>query len=205
MFMMENFGFSIELLVLIVISILLYTIVNNDLAYSHENMVYVKSTIDNRDYYVKDKEDKQQAANNLSMIRHKLLKLIKYFKQNYPDDERVHRIFRKFKYNNIIENFPSPNNTLTSYSINKGDKMVFCLRQRNEHNSLVDMNTLLFVSLHELAHVMTISIGHEQEFWDNFKFLLKHAIKTGLYKYEPYHHKSQKYCGTDITDTPYKH
>ena len=35
-----------------------------------------------------------------------------------------------------------------------------------------------FVALHELSHVMTVSVGHTQEFWENFKFLLKEAVDT---------------------------
>ena len=66
------------------------------------------------------------------------------------------------------------------------------------------MNTITFVALHELAHVMTVSIGHTQEFWDNFKFLLKFAIAEGFYNYHPYHQQPMKYCGTMITDTPHK-
>ena len=38
--------------------------------------------------------------------------------------------------------------------------------------TLEDENTLLFVSLHEVAHIMTKSIGHTKEFWDNFTFYI---------------------------------
>jgi len=81
---------------------------------------------------------------------------------------------------------------------------VFCIRERDENNKLVDLNTITFVALHELAHVMTVSIGHTKEFWDNFAFLLEFAVKKGYYKYHPYHKKPVKYCATMITDTPYK-
>ena len=40
---------------------------------------------------------------------------------------------------------------------------------------MFDENTLTFVALHELSHVMTVSVGHKQEFWDNFKFILKES------------------------------
>ena len=32
---------------------------------------------------------------------------------------------------------------------------------------LVDKNLLLFVALHELSHIMTVSLNHTEEFWDN--------------------------------------
>ena len=61
----------------------------------------------------------------------------------------------------------------------------------------------MFVATHELAHVATKSIGHTEEFWNNFKFLLKEADKINVYKPEDYKKNSRRYCGTDIVDNPY--
>ena len=36
---------------------------------------------------------------------------------------------------------------------------------------------MTFVGIHELGHVMSKTIGHNDEFWSNFKFLLKEAKK----------------------------
>ena len=68
---------------------------------------------------------------------------------------------------------------------------------------MIDENTLTFVAIHELAHVMSKSIGHKTEFWENFKFLLKDAVKMGLYKAVDYKKKPKEYCGMTITDNPY--
>jgi len=68
---------------------------------------------------------------------------------------------------------------------------------------LIDENTLTFVAIHELAHVMTESVGHKTEFWQNFKFLLKNAVNIKLYTPIDYKKKNQKYCGMTITDNPY--
>ena len=62
----------------------------------------------------------------------------------------------------------------------------------------------MFVALHELAHVMTKSVGHTEEFWSNFRYLLKNSIKLGIYKYQDFRKKPVKYCGITITDTPYQ-
>ena len=35
----------------------------------------------------------------------------------------------------------------------------------------------MFVIIHELSHIMSKSIGHNSEFYDNFKFLLKEAVE----------------------------
>ena len=68
---------------------------------------------------------------------------------------------------------------------------------------MIDENTLTFVAIHELGHVMTESIGHKKEFWENFKFLLKNAVTMGLYKPVDYKKKPKDYCGMTITDNPY--
>ena len=67
---------------------------------------------------------------------------------------------------------------------------------------MVDSNTLTFVALHELAHIMTVSIGHTDEFWDNFKYLLEYAIKIKVYQRQNFRQHPVKYCGTKITDSP---
>ena len=81
--------------------------------------------------------------------------------------------------------------------------MIF-LRSKDKDQKLIDINTLTFVALHELAHVMTKSVGHTEEFWDNFSYLLKNSIKIGIYKYQNFKKKPVKYCGIKITDTPYQ-
>ena len=70
-------------------------------------------------------------------------------------------------------------------------------------NELIDENTLTFVALHELAHIMSKTIGHNTEFWNNFKFLLEHAVKIGIYDPIDYKKKPKKYCGMTISDNPY--
>ena len=54
-----------------------------------------------------------------------------------------------------------------------------------------------------MAHVMTKSIGHTKEFWNNFRFLLRVAVKNNIYKYQNFNLKPERYCGMEITDSPY--
>ena len=68
--------------------------------------------------------------------------------------------------------------------------------------SLVDINTMMFVAIHELAHIMTKSVGHTPEFWDNMRFLLEEAIKINIYKKQDFSRNPVEYCGTQITDSP---
>jgi len=97
----------------------------------------------------------------------------------------------------------TPDSKYTSYSVNKGEKVVMCIRGKND-DTLVKENIMTFVAIHELGHLMTKSIGHEPEFWNNMRLLLKIAIDNGLYKNVDFNAKPEPYCGIKISDTPLK-
>jgi hypothetical protein len=191
-----DINYLICLLIIFAFGLLGYT------HYEHltNDVSYVKSSVDNNEYLVRNLQDKEEAANMLAKIRIKLQKLCKAMKQKYPNDESVNRMIERFNPDNITE--AGKNNQYTSYSVNKGEKIVFCIRQKNESESLVDENTMTFVSIHELGHIMTKSVGHTPEFWDNFKKLLKIAIEEGLYTKENYASNPKEYCGIKVSDSP---
>ena len=64
------------------------------------------------------------------------------------------------------------------------------------------MNTILFVAIHELAHIMSESKGHTTEFWNNMNYLLKAAINLGIYQEVDYKQNPINYCGMEINNTP---
>lgn len=166
---------------------------------------YVKAK-DGAEYLVRNLPDKRQAANKLAMIKSNLDTIVNYLKENknledyYSKKNEIELLISNYNPDSLSES--SPGNKFTSYSINKGKKIVYCLRSKDGANKLVDDNTILFVAIHELAHVMTKETGHVPPFWDNMKFLLKVAIKLGIYDYVDYSSNNQEYCGTQITDTP---
>ena len=86
---------------------------------------------------------------------------------------------------------------------NKGEKTVYCLRSRDDKNKIVELNTMMFVALHELAHTMTKSIGHTKEFWDNMRFILEQGERIGVYRPIDYSKNHEEYCGMTINSTPY--
>ena len=53
--------------------------------------------------------------------------------------------------------------------------MALCLRHKKGDHPFHDYNTLQFVMIHEIAHIASISEGHNQEFINNFRFLLRQA------------------------------
>ena len=82
--------------------------------------------------------------------------------------------------------------------------MAFCVtKQKGNDEDLIDENTLLFVAIHELAHVANKTVGHDASFWQNFKFLLVNAKEIGIYIPEDYKKKQVNYCGMQISDNPY--
>ena len=110
--------------------------------------------------------DKDKAADLLATLNFKFKKLISILdeslnKPNNYDDKRKEDIKRlKGNYNENYISESSPGNKHTSYSINKGEKIVFCLRAKDGSDKLVDINTITFVGIHELGHLMTKEIGH---------------------------------------------
>uniref|UniRef100_A0A6C0EI97 WLM domain-containing protein n=1 Tax=viral metagenome TaxID=1070528 RepID=A0A6C0EI97_9ZZZZ len=185
---------NIVIITIIIISLYIYY------ESKYSDLEYVKSTIDNEMYLVRNRPDKQKASNILAKIKKKLTELVKTLEITEGNKEKVQRLIQKYNPRRISESFSGSNTT--SYSINKGEKIVFCIRTKDSDEKLIKFNTIMFVAIHELAHVMTLSIGHTDEFWDNMKYLLKHAIKHGIYKKQDFRKKPEKYCGTTITDSP---
>ena len=159
---------------------------------------YVKSSVDDNQYIVQNKKDKQRAANTLARLNKKIRALIAHVNQKYPDRDGVSRLADNYDPNNISEGTEDSN--YTSYSVNKGEKIVFCLRQRDDKNEddFVNENVLMYVATHELSHLMTKEIGHTKSFWDNFKFLLQEAVRIDLYKKVDYAKSPVRYCGLRI-------
>ena len=164
------------------------------------NIMYVKSELNGKSYLVRNLPDKQMASNMLSQLSMQMEKFSIHY-ANEHKSSKTKRLVSRFKPDNVSES--TDTSKFTSYNINKGQKIVFCIRQKDT-NEIIDFNTLFFVALHELTHIITKSVGHQADFWNNFKDVLQFAIKHKYYTYVPYHDTPKKYCGIMITDTPYK-
>ena len=165
------------------------------------NLKCIISSVDGNKYCVRDRGMLNEAADLLARVTQKMKELVAYMKEKYPGDPDVERLVKGFNPKKISETLPT--SELTAYSENKGEKLAFCLNKTKNGNTLIDMNTLIFVAIHELAHIMTKSIGHKQEFWKNFKFLLENAKEAKIYTPVDYKSNPQSYCGMTITDNPY--
>jgi len=175
------------------------------LAYSYmsgpKNNTLIKAS-DGRSYKVQDLPDKDEAAEKMASIREKLSRLVEHFKDpSYNQDPPYQRLVSHFNPDVLEENDIGADTT--SYSENKGEKVVVCLRDKTKAPyPFVDDNTVMFVLIHEMAHLMTASLGHTPEFWTNFRKLLHDAIQLGLYIPTNYAKNPVKYCGMTITDSP---
>lgn len=163
---------------------------------------YVKSK-NKENFIVRNLPDKQKAADLLDDISNDLKTIVQHLNNNKSSFKEhsscIELINKRFNAANLSEG--NLDFKYTTYTINKGEKMVFCLRQRNSEE-LHRRNLILFVAIHELAHIASHSIDHTDEFHKNNKFLLQEAIKIGVYKPEKFNTRPVNYCGTDITHEP---
>jgi len=159
------------------------------------------SSKDGNRYCVRESEKMELAANLLADVTQKMKDIVEYLKKTHPNDPRTKRLVEGFNPKKISETLPT--SELTAYSENKGEKLAFCLNTTKNGSKLIDINTLTFVALHELSHIATESVGHKQEFWQNFKWILENAKEAGIYSPVDYKKYPEKYCGMDINDNPY--
>lgn len=164
--------------------------------------VKVRSQVDGQEYRVRDLPDKQYAADMLATLRLNLGKLTDALAQTFPNKPQVQRLVQNFRAEPSRFYESTPDSEHTSYSVNKGESVHFCLRQRDSSERLVDQNVMMFVALHEMAHMLTKSVGHEPEFWNNFGWLLREAESRNLYKPTDFKSQPATYCGVQITDSP---
>ena len=184
---------------IIFIFITLYFIYNN--LYKYDNLVKIKSPVDNDYYWVIDKNDKLKAANTLANIKINMKKLVSYLQQNqneFPENmSYIKDLIKRTKTINIMET--PQDEKYTSYTVNKGERVNMCIRSKIIEN-IHDMNTLMYVAIHEFSHVACPEYGHTPLFKKIFKFLLERSIEINIYKAVDYRVNQQSYCGMIINE-----
>lgn len=165
--------------------------------------VKVTSKVDGQTYSVRDMPDKQEAADLMAKVRIKMNKLKLHVESSFPDKPQVKQLSANFEANPSRIYESTPEAEFTSYSVNKGESVYFCLREREGNNeALVDEDIVTFVAIHEMGHMITKSIGHGPDFWNNFAWLLQEAERIGIYKHRDFRAHPVSYCGMKITDQP---
>ena len=165
------------------------------------NLKCIISGVDGNKYCVRERARLEESADMLAKITQKMKKIVSVLGDKYPDRPNVKLLVTRFKPEKVSETLPT--SEFTAYSENKGEKLAFCLNTTKKGSKLIDENTLTFVALHELSHIATESIGHKDEFWDNFRFLIKEASDLKIYTPIDYKKDPKNYCGMKISDSPY--
>jgi len=165
---------------------------------------YRNAKLNNISYGIQETFNRSQdALELLAKLHSEMQNFVNDLKNKYPSDKRVLRLVKGFK-NTDIEESPDDDESTTSFTIDKGKMMSICLRQKNKDKTFHDYNTLQFVIIHELAHITSVSEGHNDEFIKNFKWLLQEAKALGYYEPFDYSKNNIMYCGTvNITNNPF--
>ena len=111
-----------------------------------------------------------------------------YYSHDHPILEEIRSNFKKI--NPEYAKIPLREGD-SAYAENKS-MITMCLKDPDS-GLYYDMNTLHYVALHELAHIISINHGHGEEFKRNFAKLLKLGEKLGFYN--PNIPMPNTYCG----------
>lgn len=158
-------------------------------------MTTVRSDITGKSYTVKKAPDSQLMADRLATLEQRMHRLLDGATAIMPDDPRLSAIRRRWD-GSLSEVEASDE---VAFSVDKQSIHV-CLRDRA--GAIEDLNTSMFVLIHELAHVATADYGHSQEFWANMRFLLELAERLGIYRYEDYDGSATTFCGHSLGSSP---
>lgn len=169
---------------------------------------YYVQAFDEHEYKVAKKSGAEE-SNMLAQTNHFIVELLRHLRSKYgdleysPTDEVAvtRNLLERYDQNVLQENIPT-SIKYTSYVMNKGDEIAFCLR-RKEDGQMHSFQDLQFVILHELAHLGIEEYGHIDYFWAAFEFLMREAELAGLYVPIDYSKKSISYCGVKVTYNPY--
>lgn len=186
------------LVIVILLGVIVYLIKKR-----RSSLKLTTSDVDGKMYWVRDLDDKQSAANMLAKIKYDIETLKNYLVKNidkYPNMyPHIKQLNRKLKYTRFSES--TPESMYTSYSVNKGEQIVFCLRSKYYRDKLHKLNLVMYVAIHELAHVACPEYGHTKLFKKIFAFLTKIAIEQNIYSRIPFDENPTEYCGLTIGDS----
>ena len=189
-----------------IIIILIFTIIYNYYVKCLQNIdLLIIEGIDGNNYYVRNDNYKEEAVKILSELRENLKKLINFIEENSTNDKEYY-IYKnninsiKNKIDEVIIKETPSNSIYTSYSVNKGEELYLCIRSKKT-NKIHDINDLLYVAIHEIAHIGCPEIGHTELFFKINLYLLKKAVEFNLYKYDNYNNKPREYCGINLNNT----
>jgi len=185
---MQEFLWAIVVIVLIIIIVTkVHTVLIDD-------RVLVEAS-DGHKYLVRNTHKKQETAEALVRLNTKVITFINRLVKEADVEHTPMALRLKKRYNPSTLSEGRIDKRYTSYTVNKGEQVVLCLRTRDSNDVIYDDNLIFYVTLHELGHIASITEDHNAEFHRNFRYLLKKASEWDLWKRvsEPF-----QYCGMHV-------
>ena len=182
-----------ETILIAIIVVIIYLF----LFHNKKNVVLIEGRDKNK-YLVYDDIRKNDSAILLSDVINNMFKLKDYLYENinkYPEFEQyIKQLYKNLHKDRSLIYENDPSSKLTSFSVNKGEEIGFCLKSKKT-NELHQLNLIMYVALHEMAHIACPEIGHGDLFKKIFKFLTEIAIELKLYILDNYESNPVEYCG----------
>lgn len=214
-------NWTIGIVVVLIILIVAVTVGRRGDGFTLERTQEVKSELDDLPYRVHlAHKNADKAADTMAELNRRAIELMRYLRNSYVRDpagrslfpERAHateRLLGLYNPDNLAENSPRDPEGDTSYTIDKGAILALCLREKNparggglSDHDIHDIETLTFVTLHELTHIAIEDQDHPPRFWRAFKFILEDAQSAGILRGVDYGRRPTVYCGMDIDYNP---
>ena len=184
-------------LIILIIFILIFIFFNKN------NLVYIEGHNGTK-FLINNDNDNQSKINLLSKIIENMYKLKAHLVNNinrFPDyKEYINQLNENFTERRTTIYETDPNSNLTSFSMNKGEELSVCLKSKKT-GELHDINLLMYVVIHEMAHFACPDIGHGILFKKIFKKFVEEAININLYKKVDYNEYPVEYCGMILSST----
>jgi len=184
------------LIIIIIVFIYIFLYLNKS------SLTFVESSSTGIKYLVQNDEDKKDTSKLLGEVVFRMYKLrdhLSITKELHSEFklyiEQLERNFNESR-TSIYEN--KKGSKYTSYSVNKGEEIVFCLKSKNTQKNH-DINLIMYVAIHEMAHLACPEVGHTPLFNKIFKFFINQAVEKGFYKYKNYGNNPTEYCGMILT------
>lgn len=204
--MKKSILLKISLIILLIILIYLFY------QYVYDGTEHYRSTVDNNFYKIRKGGNSQLRADILATIYKKFKIIITALKRdsNFNQLESVKRLVNTWNNGITVKEIGNMESD-AAYVINK-KYMSFCIQTKTNAYNTSDINLITYVGLHELAHIMSVEIGHGPEFIENFEILLNYAkqlkyFDTILNAEVPLYIQLNKiktadnYCGVPLTNS----
>lgn len=166
------------------------------------DVVYVETSTGAKFLVHKDdnKNEKAELLGNIVQNMYKLKNHLIKNRNKFPE----YKLYIDQLNNNFTESTTiyetDPKSDLTSYSVNKGEEISFCLKSKKT-GKLHNLNLLMYVAIHEMAHIGCPEVGHGDLFKKIFKKFAEESINIGIYDKIDYWQDPVEYCGMVLSSS----